>query len=202
MLWVAGKSVGSVLGGHRLKGQPVGCKTSWLATDFTQSRCKGCWHQGRCSGGPHQACARSIHPSWVHRDCPHAGAALDLIATVSHHGRTLASGHYTADVRQVCARLPSLRSCCGAPAKHSCLPWPVAAQPLASTAVQLLWEFCARTRPNTSVGCGTAERRSNCSDALQEDGRWLRFDDSNVVAVPLSRVLDEKAYLLFYQLRG
>ena len=60
------------------------------------------------------ACARSIHPSWVHRDCPHAGAALDLIATVSHHGRTLASGHYTADVRQVCSRLPSLRGCCGA----------------------------------------------------------------------------------------
>jgi len=25
---------------------------------------------------------------------------LDLIATVSHHGRTPASGHYTADVRQ------------------------------------------------------------------------------------------------------
>ncbi|KAK9840619.1 hypothetical protein WJX81_004670 [Elliptochloris bilobata] len=77
-----------------------------------------------------------IQPGWVHRDCPqHAGAALDLIATVSHHGRTPASGHYTADVRQ-------------------------------------------------------------------EDGRWLRFDDSNVTSVPLSRVLDDKAYLLFYQLRG
>jgi ubiquitin C-terminal hydrolase len=36
----------------------------------------------------------------------------------------------------------------------------------------------------------------------QEDNRWLRFDDSNVTTVPLSRVLDDKAYLLFYQLRG
>ena len=39
-----------------------------------------------------------------------------------------------------------------------------------------------------------------CKDALQEDGRWLRFDDSNVEAVPLSRVLDGIAHLLFYQL--
>jgi hypothetical protein len=38
--------------------------------------------------------------------------------------------------------------------------------------------------------------------AAQEDNRWLRFDDSNVTTVPLSRVLDDKAYLLFYQLRG
>lgn len=34
------------------------------------------------------------------------------------------------------------------------------------------------------------------------DGRWLRFDDANVVAVPLSDVLDKKAYLLFHELRG
>lgn len=28
------------------------------------------------------------------------GAGYELIATVSHHGRTPASGHYTADVKQ------------------------------------------------------------------------------------------------------
>ena len=70
------------------------------------------------TGSSHLAspCARSIHPSWVHRDCPHAGAALDLIATVSHHGRTLASGHYTADVRQVCFALHVACKAAAAPA--------------------------------------------------------------------------------------
>lgn len=50
-------------------------------------------------------CAHRIQPAWVHSSCEtpahKSGAVLDLIATVSHHGRTPASGHYTADVRQV-----------------------------------------------------------------------------------------------------
>ncbi|KAK9807533.1 hypothetical protein WJX72_001859 [[Myrmecia] bisecta] len=38
--------------------------------------------------------------AWVSDKCPMQGAEYELIATVSHHGRTPASGHYTADVRQ------------------------------------------------------------------------------------------------------
>lgn len=37
------------------------------------------------------------------------------------------------------------------------------------------------------------------ADARQEDGRWLRFDDSNVSVVPLNRVLHDQAYLLLYK---
>ncbi|BDA47004.1 probable ubiquitin carboxyl-terminal hydrolase 10 at C-terminar half [Coccomyxa sp. Obi] len=80
-----------------------------------------------------------IQPSWMAEGCPDArhrgGADYDLIAVVHHHGRTPASGHYTADVRQ-------------------------------------------------------------------PDGKWLRFDDADLSAVSLARVVDDnKAYLLFYQLR-
>lgn len=85
-------------------------------------------------------CVRGrIQPSWMAEGCPDArhrgGADYDLIAVVHHHGRTPASGHYTADVRQ-------------------------------------------------------------------PDGKWLRFDDADLSAVSLARVVDDnKAYLLFYQLR-
>lgn len=48
----------------------------------------------------HSSCETPAHKS---------GAVLDLIATVSHHGRTPASGHYTADVRQVATQ--AQRSC-------------------------------------------------------------------------------------------
>ena len=37
------------------------------------------------------------------------------------------------------------------------------------------------------------------ADALQHDGRWLRFNDAEVDAVPLDAVLSERPYLLFYQ---
>jgi ubiquitin carboxyl-terminal hydrolase 10 len=40
------------------------------------------------------------------------------------------------------------------------------------------------------------------ADVRQADGRWLRFDDAELSAVPLPRVVDDpRAYLLFYQLR-
>ena len=63
-------------------------------------------------------------------------------------------------------------------------------------------EVCAWKRTVSSSAAGQLRGAENRSEAVQEDGRWLRFDDANVVAVPLSRVLDEKAYLLFYQLRA
>ncbi|GAQ92742.1 hypothetical protein KFL_011170010 [Klebsormidium nitens] len=37
------------------------------------------------------------------------------------------------------------------------------------------------------------------ADARQEDGRWLRFDDSTVSVVSLNRVLHDQAYLLLYK---
>lgn len=41
------------------------------------------------------------------------------------------------------------------------------------------------------------------ADVRQPDTKWLRFDDADLAAVPLARVVDDnKAYLLFYQLRG
>ncbi len=40
------------------------------------------------------------------------------------------------------------------------------------------------------------------ADVRQPDGKWLRFDDADLMSVPLARVVDDnKAYLLFYQLR-
>lgn len=37
------------------------------------------------------------------------------------------------------------------------------------------------------------------ADCKQRDGRWLRFDDAVVSVVPVNRVLQEHAYVLFYK---
>lgn len=37
------------------------------------------------------------------------------------------------------------------------------------------------------------------ADVLQPDGRWLHFNDAAVSSVPVSQVLSERAYMLFYQ---
>lgn len=37
------------------------------------------------------------------------------------------------------------------------------------------------------------------ADARWTNGQWLRFDDASVTAVPMSKVLHEQAYVLFYQ---
>lgn len=37
------------------------------------------------------------------------------------------------------------------------------------------------------------------ADCRQADGRWLRFDDAAVSVVPINRVLQEQAYVLFYK---
>ncbi|KAG0575874.1 hypothetical protein KC19_5G036500 [Ceratodon purpureus] len=37
------------------------------------------------------------------------------------------------------------------------------------------------------------------ADCRQPDGRWLRFDDAVVSVVPINRVLQEQAYVLFYK---
>ena len=37
------------------------------------------------------------------------------------------------------------------------------------------------------------------ADCRQLDGRWLRFDDAVVSVVPINRVLQEQAYVLFYK---
>ena len=79
--------------------------------------------------------ALKLPPGLLSETCPErraGGAEYQLISTVSHHGRSLAGGHYTAD-------------------------------------------------------------------ALQPDGRWLHLNDAAVNVVPLSAVLHERAYLLFYQ---
>ena len=58
-------------------------------------------------GTPHivTPCAKCcrIQQSLLADDCEqrrHGGADYELIASVSHHGKTPASGHYTADVKQ------------------------------------------------------------------------------------------------------
>lgn len=78
--------------------------------------------------------ALKLRQAWLSDRCPDYRAAPEysLAASISHHGKGMHSGHYTADVRQA-------------------------------------------------------------------DGRWLRFDDAEVRAVPLSQVLHDRAYLLFYQ---
>ena len=38
------------------------------------------------------------------------------------------------------------------------------------------------------------------ANVRQPNGKWLCFDDSNVTMIPLSKVLEEAAYLLIYQL--
>ena len=42
----------------------------------------------------------SIRSSWLATGSSDRGAVYDLVATVSHHGKSLTSGHYTADVLQ------------------------------------------------------------------------------------------------------
>ncbi|KAL2893039.1 Ubiquitin carboxyl-terminal hydrolase 24 [Bienertia sinuspersici] len=37
------------------------------------------------------------------------------------------------------------------------------------------------------------------ADARYPDGQWLRFDDASVTAVPISKVLHDQAYVLFYK---
>jgi hypothetical protein len=39
---------------------------------------------------------------WLAADCGERGAApeYELVSTVTHHGKAISSGHYTADVRQ------------------------------------------------------------------------------------------------------
>lgn len=41
-----------------------------------------------------------MNARWLAGDSRDRGAEYDLVATVTHHGKTIASGHYTADVRQ------------------------------------------------------------------------------------------------------
>ncbi|EPS58241.1 ubiquitin carboxyl-terminal hydrolase, partial [Genlisea aurea] len=37
------------------------------------------------------------------------------------------------------------------------------------------------------------------ADARHPDGGWLRYDDSSVASVPVSKVLHDQAYVLFYK---
>lgn len=70
--------------------------------------------------------------SWMATGTPDRGAIYNLAATVTHHGKTISRGHYTADV-------------------------------------------------------------------VQPDGKWLRFDDSDVYWVKEQQVLDDTPYLLVYE---
>ena len=73
-----------------------------------------------------------MRSSWMASNATDRGAVYDLVATVTHHGKSISSGHYTADV-------------------------------------------------------------------IQPDGKWLRFDDSDVFWVQQQQVLAERPYLLVYQ---
>lgn len=43
-----------------------------------------------------------VKRSWLASDCGERGPApeYELVSTVTHHGKAISSGHYTADVRQ------------------------------------------------------------------------------------------------------
>lgn len=43
-----------------------------------------------------------MNRTWLASDSGERGAEYDLVSTVTHHGKTIGSGHYTADVRQPC----------------------------------------------------------------------------------------------------
>lgn len=73
-----------------------------------------------------------MRSAWLASGSTDRGAVFDLVATVTHHGKSISSGHYTADV-------------------------------------------------------------------VQPDGKWLRFDDSEVFWVQQQQVLAERPYLLVYQ---
>ncbi|KAG7671203.1 hypothetical protein Ndes2526B_g02330 [Nannochloris sp. 'desiccata'] len=74
----------------------------------------------------------SMKSSWMATGTPDRGAVYNLVATVTHHGKTISRGHYTADV-------------------------------------------------------------------VQPDGKWLRFDDSDVYWVNEQQVLSDTPYLLVYE---
>jgi ubiquitin C-terminal hydrolase len=74
----------------------------------------------------------AMKSSWMATGTPDRGAVYNLVATVTHHGKTISRGHYTADV-------------------------------------------------------------------VQQDGKWLRFDDSDVYWVKEQQVLSDTPYLLVYQ---
>ena len=42
----------------------------------------------------------ALRRGWLAPDCRERGQEYQLVATVSHHGRSKESGHYTADVLQ------------------------------------------------------------------------------------------------------
>ncbi len=41
-----------------------------------------------------------MNSRWLAADSRDRAAEYELIATVTHHGKTIAAGHYTADVKQ------------------------------------------------------------------------------------------------------
>ena len=41
-----------------------------------------------------------MNSRWLAADSRDRSAEYELIATVTHHGKTIAAGHYTADVKQ------------------------------------------------------------------------------------------------------
>ena len=74
----------------------------------------------------------AMRSSWMASGTPDRGAIYNLVATVTHHGKSISRGHYTADV-------------------------------------------------------------------VQPDGKWLRFDDSDVYMVKEQQVLGDTPYLLVYE---
>ncbi|CAK9184348.1 unnamed protein product [Ilex paraguariensis] len=37
------------------------------------------------------------------------------------------------------------------------------------------------------------------ADSRRSNGKWLRYDDSSVTAIPTSKVMHDQAYVLFYK---
>lgn len=139
---------------------------------------------------PSTACSKQVafpprlkmKRSWLAADSGERNVEYELVSTVVHHGKTISSGHYTADVRQpddrwahrvrrgkarhrFSAQKSYFLHCKGGLHLHRWLN-------LASL-------FMLRT---ALPGCS-----------------WLRFDDGNVFQVKQQEVLTNRPYLLFYQ---
>ena len=117
-----------------------------------------------------------MNTRWLAGDSRDRGAEYELVATVTHHGKTIGAGHYTADVKQ-----PGDK-CAGGGAGRLRGAW--AGEGAAAAAGAACRAVCGAPAP-TRLPLPTC--------------RWMRFDDGQVCFVSQQQVLVQRPYLLFYQ---
>lgn len=126
-----------------------------------------------------------INSRWLAGDSRDRGAEYELFATVTHHGKSVHAGHYTADVRQADGR------------------WVLGRESIAGDAAGVVgggmlvlggvegWVACLRVCPPAGSHAHAPSPASSRS--------WLQFDDGQVYPVSQQAVHTARPYLLFYQ---